>query len=727
MPFSKDQFLDADFSTAEDNVLKKFYIPALKESIKYDGAIGFFSTHGLFRVLQGIEGLVKNNGKMRLVIGKPLKDEEYNALMENKISDQYLSAWKEDWTKLFASEHSEVNRYRLEIFSWLFNNNYLEIKYAIRRRGMYHKKIGILRDSKGQIISFAGSINFTENALISNQDEADGNSEQFDVYPSWEESEFKRHGRSKIIQFENVWNNKEANTKTLEIPSEHYKEIQDYYTANEPPKSDAEKITSALYDKIDGKKPTSGNDGKKPPVGGGGTRPLIRSRFKKIENLFKHQEESLENWKANNYRGIFEHATGSGKTVTALRAVNDHLQTGGPVLILVPSRLLFIQWKEEIQSEIDDVVFMLAGNNQNRWKKDKLWHFVKEPKMDTPRVVLAIMDTASSDEFISAFDGSENLLLVADEVHQIGSKEKSKALSINAYKRLGLSATPKRFGDAEGTEKITSYFEKIIEPVFTLNDAIESKRLVPYNYFPGLLHFTREESEQWSIETKKITREIAIASSKKNKLTFSKRAQMLLIQRSKIAKKSRSKIKLAKNVIESNYKKGQKWLIYCEDIEQLTEVKSEIEKFGHNVYEYFSNMEGDNSSTLKLYEHSGGILVSIKCLDEGIDIPSISHAIILASSQNPRQFIQRRGRVLRVFGSKKSHANIYDALITPTDIEDEPDQISLLKSEIQRAFEFATYALNPSSANELKLKLIDLGVNLSDIIDTGFEEEEELK
>ena len=138
-------------------------------------------------------------------------------------------------------------------------------------------------------------------------------------------------------------------------------------------------------------------------------------------------------------------------------------------------------------------------------------------------------------------------------------------------------------------------------------------------------------------------------------------------------------------------------------------------------------MEGDNSSTLELYEHSGGILVSIKCLDEGVDIPSISHAIILASSQNPRQFIQRRGRVLRVFGSKKSHANIYDALITPTDIEDEPDQISLLKSEIQRAFEFATYALNPSSANELKLKLIDLGVNLSDIIDTGFEEEEELK
>ena len=686
MAFNKDQFSKSDFSTAEDNVLKNFYIPALMESVKYDGAIGFFSTHGLFRVLQGVEGLVRNKGKMRLVIGKPLKDEEYNAMIENQNSDQIMSQCRDDWSKLFKGNYSEVNRYRLEWFSWLFNNGYLEIKYAIRRRGMFHKKIGVLQDEEGKIITFAGSINFTENALKSNENEPDGNSEQFDVYPSWEIDEFKRHGESKISQFEKVWNNREANTETLEIPSDHYKEIQDYFTNNEPPKSKIEKETSDLYDRI--------ILGKKPPTGGQRTLPITRVHKKKIDNLFEHQEEALKNWKINNYRGIFEHATGSGKTVTALRAIHDHLQTGGPVLILVPSKLLFIQWKLEIQAEIDDIVFMLAGNNNNKWKKDKLWHFVKEPKMDTPRVVLAIMDTASSDEFLSAFQGSENLLLIADEVHQIGSNEKSKSLNINAQKRLGLSATPKRYGDPEGTEKIISYFEKIIDPIFTLNDAIESKRLVPYNYFPGLLHFTREESEQWSIETKKISKEIAISSSKKNKTTFSNRAKMLLIQRSRIAKKSRSKIKLAKNIIKTNYEKGQKWLIYCEDIEQLSEVKREIENFGHNVYEYFSNMEGDNSSTLELYEHSGGILVSIKCLDEGVDIPSISHAIILASSQNPRQFIQRRGRVLRVFDNEKTHANIYDALITPINIEDEADQISLLKAEIQRAFEFARFAVN---------------------------------
>ena len=716
MPFSKDQFLDADFSTAEDNVLKKFYIPALKESIKYDGAIGYFSTHGLFRVLQGIEGLVKNKGKMRLVIGKPLKDEEYNALIENKISDQYLSTWKEDWTKLFTSEHSEVNRYRLEIFSWLFDNNYLEIKYAIRRRGMYHKKIGILHDSDGQIISFAGSINFTENALMSNQDEADGNSEQFDVYPSWEESEFKRHGLSKIIQFDNVWNNNEANTKTLEIPSEHYKEIQDYYTANEPPKSDAEKVTSALYDKI---------DGKKPPAGGSGTRPIIKPRFKKIENLFKHQQDAIDKWELNDHHGVLEHATGSGKTVTAIKAAHDHLKTGGVVLILVPSKLLFKQWQEEIKDEIDDPVIMLAGNQNNKWKKGLLRRFVRADSNSSFRIVLSIMQTATSDEFIDSFSESKNLLLIADEVHQIGSKEKSKVMQINAKKRLGLSATPKRHGDPDGTEKIINYFNKIMQPPFSLNDAISAGRLVPYRYFPGLLHLTREESDQWRIETEKIRKEIAITNNDKKGFFLSKRASMLLINRSRIAKKSKCKLKYTKKVIQENFEKGQKWLIYCEDQDQLNEVKKIIENLKLDVFEYHSNMSGSSENTLDLYEHNGGILVSIKCLDEGVDIPSISHALILASSQNPRQFIQRRGRVLRVHGSQKTHADLYDALIVPIDIDIEPEQIALLKSEIVRAYEFASNALNKSAAIELKIKSIEMGLILSDIIGEGYEVEDD--
>ena len=185
----------------------------------------------------------------------------------------------------------------------------------------------------------------------------------------------------------------------------------------------------------------------------------------------------------------------------------------------------------------------------------------------------------------------------------------------------------------------------------------------------------------------------------------------------------KAKINLVKEVIENNYEQGQKWLVYCEDIEQLNEVKEIITNSNHPVYEYHSEMTGDKEQTLALYEHKGGILVSIKCLDEGVDIPSISHALIIASSQNPRQFIQRRGRVLRVYGDQKKYAVIHDALILPQDIEKEPDQLSLLKSEMIRAFEFANNALNPSAKNELRIKAADLGFDLSDIIEDGVEED----
>ena len=502
----------------------------------------------------------------------------------------------------------------------------------------------------------------------------------------------------------------------MEIPSEHYKEIQDYYTANEPPKSDAEKVTSALYDKI---------DGKKPPAGGSGTRPIIKPRFKKIENLFKHQQDAIDKWELNDHHGVLEHATGSGKTVTALKAAHDHLKIGGVVLILVPSKLLFKQWQEEINDEIDDPVIMLAGNQNNKWKKGQLRRFVRADLNNSFRIVLSIMQTATSDEFIDSFSESKNLLLIADEVHQIGSKEKSKVMQINAKKRLGLSATPKRHGDPDGTEKIINYFNKIIQPPFSLNDAISAGRLVPYRYFPGLLHLTREESDQWRIETEKIRKEIAITNNDKKGFFLSKRASMLLINRSRIAKKSKCKLKYTKKVIQENFEKGQKWLIYCEDQDQLNDVKKIIENLKLDVFEYHSNMSGSSEETLDLYEHNGGILVSIKCLDEGVDIPSISHALILASSQNPRQFIQRRGRVLRVHGSQKTHADLYDALIVPIDIDIEPEQIALLKSEIVRAYEFASNALNKSAAIELKIKSIEMGLILSDIIGEGYEVEDD--
>jgi superfamily II DNA or RNA helicase len=316
-------------------------------------------------------------------------------------------------------------------------------------------------------------------------------------------------------------------------------------------------------------------------------------------------------------------------------------------------------------------------------------------------------------------------MMVADEVHQLGSVFNSRAMSIESGSRLGLSATPSRYGDPAGTQQLVDYFGAVLQPPFTLNDAIAAGRLVEYEYYPKPVTLTAEEAQEWSDQTSRIRLEIARqgedASGRK---PLTERAKLLLIQRSRIAKKAFNKVALARQVLGQAYERGSSWLVYCEDAEQLREVMQELASIGLDPVEYHSAMAGDRAATLNWFKEVGGVLVSIKCLDEGVDIPAVSHALILASSQNPRQFIQRRGRVLRAAPGKAT-AVIYDAIVVPAPIEDEPDQAAIWRGELSRALEFARSAMNRSAGAELREIAIRRGLPIDEVIDTGLEEEGE--
>ena len=199
---------------------------------------------------------------------------------------------------------------------------------------------------------------------------------------------------------------------------------------------------------------------------------------------------------------------------------------------------------------------------------------------------------------------------------------------------------------------------------------------------------------------------------------------MLLIQRSRIAKKATAKVDLAVRTIKREYRDGQSWLIYCEDSEQLGDVVNALRVTGIETIEYHSNMIGDRVATMEWFHKFGGILVSIKCLDEGVDIPQVSHALILASSQNPRQFIQRRGRVLRI-SPGKNMAQIHDAIVRPLNSESEPEQLGLLRGELIRAIEFANGAINKSAGAELRAIAMEMGIDIDDLADRDGVEEDD--
>jgi superfamily II DNA or RNA helicase len=451
----------------------------------------------------------------------------------------------------------------------------------------------------------------------------------------------------------------------------------------------------------------------------------VLKTVRKIQSLLPHQLVAIEAWRKAGCRGILEHATGSGKTVTALAIIEHYISTGRFAAIMVPSQLLLKQWLKEIKEEIPDVVYLLAGAGNTGWRKgNRLKMFTAGSELNAKRVVIATMQTASSPEFIEQLPKHGDFLIVADEVHQIGSPINSSSLQIDARQRLGLSATPKRYGDPYGTQKIFEYFGGIIPPIITLYDAIQAKRLVEYEYFPQAIHLTPLEAEDWAKKTSELRREIAVTNTSDKPFVLTQRARQLLINRSRIAKKASKKIDLAYNIISENYRNKQHWLVYCEDKTQLQEVRERIGQLDVPLLEYYSEMEGDSAQTLKYFEANGGVLLSIRCLDEGIDIPCISHALILASSQNPRQFIQRRGRVLRRHESK-TFATIYDAVVVPVSLEDEPDQFSLLKTEILRAWEFSQHSVNKFSGTELAHIAIHLGISLNKLLDDGYEEESE--
>lgn len=677
--------LDSHYRTGERDPVTGFYKPCLDASVTYDRAVGYFRS-SIFAVIgQPFLDFARRGGKARFICSPSITEEDAKAIASGYLQREEAieRAITRDVDELLSDPASDQ---RAKLLATFIKFETIDIKVAIRNggNGIYHEKIGIFADGNGHHVSFLGSANETWSAW-----HAEGNHESIEVFRSWLSTDEIRVQSHRNI-FDLLWKGETPGVDTIEFPE-----------------AQRRKILSVAAPGLDD--PT-----------GDTPRPMNSSR----RRLMPHQAKAIELWENAGRRGVFEHATGSGKTFTAIEAIKKHLATGEPALVLVPSQLLHEQWKREILEEIPDASVLMAGSGHVKWKDRGRLRSQTSPGLGMNRVVIATMQTASTDAFINGLYQGDHLLIVADEIHQIGSPKNSIALTIKSGASLGLSATPIRYGDPEGTQRIFTRFGPVIPPAITLQDAIAAGRLVNYEYFPHAVHLSDEESELWKKLTKQISFELAKSKKKDNSTGLSDKAKMLLIQRSRIAKKARVKTGLATSVIKKEFNEGQSWLVYCEDSDQLNEMLLKLRAEGLRPLEYHSNMSGEKSDALNWFKKFGGVLVSIKCLDEGVDIPAVSHAFILASSQNPRQFIQRRGRVLRK-SAEKNLAVIHDAIVVPIDPQSESEQISLLKAELIRALEFANSALNKGAGADLRRIALEMGIDPSPEGEAAIEEDQE--
>lgn len=675
-----------EYRSLKDDPAEEFYQPCLLNAATYKRAVGYFRSSVFLVIGTSILDFAKRGGHIRLICSPELTAQDIAGIatgyakraeiIEDLLLSQIDSLLSESGTS-----------YQTQVLATLIAVDALDIKVALRndRKGVYHEKIGIFKDNVGNAVSFKGSTNETWSGW-----HLEGNFESIEVFCSWrgglEATRVQNHER----HFDNLWSGTDSDVEVFDFPERAVRHLK----------------TAAFRDIEEAARAS--------------TQPRPSKRRPE-----PHQTNALAGWEAAGRRGILEHATGSGKTFTAILAIRRQLDDGNPALVLVPSRLLLEQWSDELKMQFPKAAILLAGAGHESWKSpNRLQGMTSFGQTPSGRIVLATMQTASTERFRRDVKQGAHLLIVADEVHQIGSPENSKVLEVSAGARLGLSATPIRYGDPDGTQKIFSYFGDVILPPFTLNDAITCGRLVHYEYHPHAITLTAEEAEQWKIISHAISVEVAKQKDDERVAgSLNDRIRMLLIRRARIAKKAAPKVELAREVFRTEFREGQHWLVYCEDSDQLAEVMRALRGDGLSPVEYHSAMTGSRDATMAWFRSYGGPLVSIKCLDEGVDIPVVSHALILASSQNPRQFIQRRGRVLRKVPGKHL-AVIHDGIVVPTSLDNEPEQTSLLKSEMLRSIEFAKSAINRMAGAELRSIAANLGISADIVSDAGIEEDD---
>lgn len=692
-----------EYRSLLDSVAKDFYIPLLSRAVKYQRAVGFFSSSSLVEISKGISELAKNGGKIQLVASPYLSDEDIEAIKSGyAMRDQVV---KEAIRREMTEGKTPFEKARLNLLANLISDGVLDIKIAFTedsdRMGMYHEKMGIITDAEGNRVAFAGSMNESATAMTLNY-------ETIDVYCSWKDEEDRVIAKENA--FASIWNDTEPNIKIIDFP-ELKQEIIEKYKRSVPDfeidkKEYAPDIDTVLHTDL-------------------GVYSEYGPKFPEWFKLHDYQDEAITEWQKRNYRGIFDMATGTGKTYTGLGALTTLSKNIGhklAAIIVCPYQHLVEQWVEDILKFNIDPIIGYSDSSQKDWPK-RLKDAIRDQKLKVRGkeffCFICTNATFSSDYVQTQLAKiKSDTLLMVDEAHNFGAPYLSCLLYDNYKYRLALSATLDRHNDEEGTAKLYDFFgEKCIE--YTLDRAIEEKKLTKYKYYPIVVTLTEEELEAYDNLSYEIGK--CIMKGKNGKMKLSSRGEKLALKRSRIVAGAKNKLTMLEEVIQP-YIHDKHILVYCgatkgleqnqdrtdvdsEDIRQIDAVTDLLgNKLGMEVSQFTSKESVEEREVLKR-EFSAGdtlkVLIAIKCLDEGVNIPKIKTAFILASTTNPKEYIQRRGRVLRL-AEGKEYAEIYDFITLPYDTESVTSlteaqvkrNSTLVKNELRRAEEFSRIAVN---------------------------------
>lgn len=702
--------IQISYRTRKQDPIEEFFKPVLSSSRVYNVAVGYFSSNWIRDNSHGIARFAQNKGKAHWIIS-PFDLNKEDRLM---LIDAYKSK------KPMAESVEKIVSYEFErlfeqlqgntrtAISWLIRDGIVDFKMGIPTSedgvsaGILHSKMGYFEDVEGNQLSFSGSYNLTGQARY--------NWERFDVFKAWESDRDKQRTQEIKDDLEKMWRGEDDSLAIFEPTETTLRSFINHTTSTTRPYQLPQKPNEISNQEI-----------------------RIPLHFlSKDGTLRDYQEQAINNWLKNNGRGVFHMATGSGKTATALSAITrlhnlivKKKKKSFVIVVSVPFVSLADQWVSEAEEFNFDVVACYGSRNSWLETFQNALQAIRAKKNGYIFVVTVnrSFTGSSMQSLLKSIRG--DFLFVGDEMHNLGAESNLRCLPENANFRIGLSATPDREYDEEGTNKLEAYFGKeVIE--FTIKDALERGYLCKYYYYPVLVDLTDAEWSDYLQISREISKVFSRESGKKNK-DPSPYLQNLIFKRARLVGKAENKIEALIDRLKE-YQNSSHVIVYCGDakdgdLRQVDIVTGRItSELGMRVNKFTSEEPNDEREEILSNFKSGNTqaLIAIKCLDEGIDIPKTNAAFILASSSSKRQFIQRRGRVLRK-APGKDYAYLYDFIAVPRFDKEEYDDAEalmverqLFSKELERVNEFSLNALN--SGDTLKaLRSIKQRLNLMDM------------
>lgn len=666
----RDADVRPQYDSIFDDVYGDFFNPVLKRSRRCSRAGGRFTSKNLAACAEGMQEFIQNDGRMELAMLPEFSKEDIEAIRRGIRNESDVLS--EGWIKDMSEISEKFVEDRVKALSWMLANGNLEIKIvmprdvegkivkysALQESQVFKKKTGLFWSSGNDVLTFSGNIEYDDKMM--------GEYYHFRTYRSWVPDE-KKYVEQDYDEFMRYWDGQaEAGKIRLE----------------------AVQLPDAIRDSLIRIAPSSKS----------------QISLQVAPRLRPYQKEAVQRWTDAGGRGVLEMATGTGKTFAAIGCMDEIRKRCKKVLVAVacPFDNLERQWKSElerwgIQSQIT--------SHNTRWytaMKDAI-SALRSSNQEHMLVIITSYSTFHSEKFTSVIrDSGMETMLVADEVHNAGSPTRLAGLTDAYVYRLGLSATLERYFDEQGTAALQRFFG---DTVFALDleQAIAHKFLVGYNYHPIYTDLTEDEYEEYRRRTKLIA---MLWRSKKAE--DRERLERELDIRSRIILNAESKIERFAEWARAHEGRIKHTLVYCSEV-QMPRVKQILTECGAVNREITAkNPSNVYDRTSILQEFANGTydaIVANKVLDEGADIPAANTCVMLASTGNPKQFIQRRGRVLRRLpqgysdGRQKEHADIYDIIVMPDGgegytVAEAQVERQITSSQIRRQEMMAEVALN---------------------------------